>query len=109
MKGLSMTLTIVIIAIVLLVTALVILTMFGGQMAAIATIFGGLQTDTIDQDLCNQRCSAYCTAHYSEIPAGVGGFSWTALGAGNTIKHSDGSVTTCDAIMQGIGVDICKC
>jgi hypothetical protein len=63
MKGLSLTLTIVIVAIVLLVTALVIMTIFGGQMAQFIGILNPWSESMLKQSLCNQKCAAYCQGH----------------------------------------------
>ncbi len=60
MKGLSLTLQIVIIAIVLLVTALVILTIFGGQIAKILGIMDPLADETLKQTNCRNACATYC-------------------------------------------------
>jgi hypothetical protein len=76
MKGLSLTLTIVIVAIVLLVTALVIMTIFGGQIAQFIGILNPWSEAMLKQSLCNQKCAAYCQGHvgidrpvlWSEIP-----------------------------------------
>ncbi len=63
MKGLSLTLTIVIVAIVLLVTALVVMTIFGGQIAQFIGILNPWSEAMLKQSLCNQKCAAYCQGH----------------------------------------------
>jgi len=63
MKGLSTTLSIVIIAIVLLVTALVIMTIFGGSMANIIGILNPWSKEMLETNLCQQKCAAYCQAN----------------------------------------------
>ncbi|MCD6496139.1 MAG: hypothetical protein J7K54_02605 [Candidatus Aenigmarchaeota archaeon] len=72
MKGLSLTLTIVIIAIVLLVTALVIMTIFGTQMGNIMGVLGIWSTDTMKVNLCQQKCATYC-----QLNPGSPGADWS--------------------------------
>lgn len=66
MKGLSMTLEIVIIAIVLLVTALVLLTVFGGQMSNVLATLGFFQGNTVQVSQCQSLCSNWCFANRPE-------------------------------------------
>lgn len=100
MKGLSLTLSIVIIAIVLLVTALVIMTIFGAQMAQFVGILNPWSEQMLQQNLCNQRCAAYCQGHLGEAPS----HSWSDIGS---VKTQSGDVP-CSQIMAGIS-DECKC
>ena len=93
MKGLSLTLTIVIVAIVLLVTALVIMTIFGAQMANILNILNPWAKAALDQNSCNQKCAAWCMANIGKTEA-----DWT-----NDLKAPD-----CVAAMNGIA-DKCLC
>ena len=75
MKGLSLTLTIVIIAIVLLVTALVIMTIFGSQMAKIMNILTPWVDTSLKENDCRNRCASWCLSHPSTAS--------TAWGAGD--------------------------
>ena len=105
MKGLSLTLTIVIVAIVLLVTALVIMTIFGGQMAQILGILNPWSSAMLESNLCQQACSTWCQLH-----TGSPGTEWGEL----TIKTQtkpDGK--SCSLVMQeSIGstqIGKCEC
>jgi hypothetical protein len=105
MKGLSMTLEIVIIAIVLLVTALVILTIFGGQMANVLSALGILQTGTVEVSQCQTLCSNWCLANRPDPST-----PWTNLGytpAGEGAKRVE-----CSTVMAKMGTTTstnCKC
>ncbi|MBN1896824.1 MAG: hypothetical protein JW789_03820 [Candidatus Aenigmarchaeota archaeon] len=102
MKGLSMTLSIVIVAIVLLVTALVVLTIFGGQMSRFLSIFGGVQDEAVLQSACNQRCASYCMGHLND---NLNAYSWTSMGS---VKDANGKDALCSDVMNGIS-DQCTC
>ncbi len=95
MKGLSMTLSIVIVAIVLLVTALVVLTIFGGQMSRFLAIFGGVQNDAVLQSACQQKCASYCMGHMSD-PDIKNGYLWTDIGS---VTAPDGEPASCSGVM----------
>ncbi len=60
MKGMSMTLTIVVVAIVLLVTALVIMTVFGAQMAQVMGVLNPWSSSMLQSSLCQQKCATAC-------------------------------------------------
>ena len=101
MKGLSLTLTIVIVAIVLLVTALVVMTIFGGQIAQFIGILNPWSEAMLKQSLCNQRCAAYCQGHVGitdPVP-----WSNPALTIDAQSEPKD-----CSTIMSGIS-DNCIC
>ena len=107
MKGLSMTLTIVIVAIVLLVTALVIMTIFGAQMAQIVGILNPWSSSQLELSLCQQACASKCQlTDETTIP-------WPQISV-KTDAHPNGE--TCDKIMvKATGaasiseIDPCKC
>jgi hypothetical protein len=92
MKGLSLTLTIVIIAIVLLVTALVIMTIFGGQMAQIIGILNPWSTAILESNLCQQKCATYC-----QLNPGTEGTDWIDLEV--TVQGQTGP-KKCDEVMK---------
>jgi len=104
MKGLSLTLTIVIIAIVLLVTALVIMTIFGTQMGNIMGVLGIWSTDTMKVNLCQQRCAAWCQANPGLTSPKDGWRQFTvSVDKTKTPEH-------CDKVMQDAGIDTqCTC
>jgi hypothetical protein len=102
MKGLSLTLTIVIIAIVLLVTALVIMTIFGGQMAQFIGILNPWSAQVLNQNLCYQQCAAWCQGN-----PGAPGTGWDTLPRVKT-QEGDKSCGTEIGMFQVAGAD-CKC
>ena len=63
MKGLSLTLTIVIVAIVLLVTALVIITIFSSEITRIMVALGIVSNDAFTVNICQQKCAQWCSAN----------------------------------------------
>jgi len=97
MKGLSLTLQIVIIAIVLLVTALVILTIFGSQIAKILGIVDPLTDNTLKQSNCRNACATYCMLN----PSTKDPVDWSTVDQGG----SGG----CSTIMPAAGAASCKC
>lgn len=99
MKGLSLTLTIVIVAIVLLVTALVVMTIFGGQIAQFIGILNPWSEAMLKQSLCNQKCAAYCQGHVGE-----GSVEWGLIG--NIDAQSEPKA--CSTIMAEISEE-CVC
>jgi hypothetical protein len=101
MKGLSLTLTIVIIAIVLLVTALVIMTIFGGQMAQVLGILNPWSSAMLESNLCQQKCATQC--QLTSRPT----IEWNEIQI-KTQTHPDG--IGCDKVMQeAAGGNIGKC
>ncbi|MFH0956920.1 MAG: hypothetical protein V1813_03585 [Candidatus Aenigmatarchaeota archaeon] len=105
MKGLSMTLEIVIIAIVLLVTALVILTIFGGQMANVLSALGILQTSTVESSQCQTMCSNWCLVNRPDTKV-----AWTTLTFTRNKADGTGPETIgCNTIMSKLGSTECKC
>ncbi|MBN2330732.1 MAG: hypothetical protein JXC85_02855 [Candidatus Aenigmarchaeota archaeon] len=100
MKGLSLTLTIVIVAIVLLVTALVVMTIFGGQIAQFIGILNPWSEAMLKQSLCNQKCAAYCQGHVG-ISEPV---SWNTIGE----IDAQSEPKNCGTIMQDISEN-CVC
>jgi hypothetical protein len=100
MKGISLTLTIVIVAIVLLVTALVIMTVFSGQIARIMTLLGIWSDEAVAQGICKTRCSAWC----SDNPGKDGPASWTEVG--DEVVISDTVKKSCSTVMVN---QPCKC
>jgi hypothetical protein len=103
MKGLSLTLEIVIIAIVLLVTALVILTIFGGQMAQVLSALGILQSSTVESSQCQTLCSNWCL-----VNRGQAGTGWDTL----SYNKQDGTPVSCATVMSKLGTSSspnCKC
>jgi len=105
-----MTLTIVIVAIVLLVTALVIMTIFGGQMAQFMGILNPWSQGILESNLCQQACATYCQQHPNEASTPWGSLTvQTQSGrqpgncAGIMNKASGGSagVCTCVGIQTG--------
>ena len=104
MKGMSLTLTIVVIAIVLLVTALVIMTIFGAQMAQVMGILNPWSTAMLETNLCQQACATWCQLHQGQ-GGPVGG--WNDL----TVKTQTGD-ENCKVIMtRAVGTDTgtCEC
>jgi len=102
MKGLSLTLEIIIIAIVLLVTALVIMAIFGGQMATIIGILNPWSANLLEQNLCTQKCASYCQGHLGEKPE----YFWSDIGDVQTQSGAKG----CTEIMEDTKIsDKCKC
>jgi hypothetical protein len=100
MKGLTLTMEIVIIAIVLLVTALVIMTIFGGSIASFLGILNPWSQSLMEQNLCNQRCAAYCQGHLGTADVG-----WSEL----KVQTQSGT-QDCSTIMQGLTEgDKCSC
>jgi hypothetical protein len=97
MKGLSLTLEIVIIAIVLLVTALVIMTIFSGQMGNVMGILGIWSSDTMNQNYCRQQCAAWCQGNPGKPSTG-----WAEHDATWTSNSK-----TCSSIMNGLGDCTC--
>ncbi len=100
MKGLSLTLTVVIVAIVLLVTALVVMTIFGGQIAQFIGILNPWSEAMLKQSLCNQKCAAYCQGH-SGVTDPV---SWSTIGN----IDAQAEPKACSVIMADIS-DACIC
>ena len=101
MKGLSLTLTIVIIAIVLLVTALVIMTIFGSQMAKIMNILTPWVDTSLKENDCRNRCASWCLSHPSTAST-----AWGAGDANNPgVGLSQEDAATCE---QKIGAN-CQC
>jgi hypothetical protein len=110
MKGLSLTLEIVIIAIVLLVTALVILTIFGGQIAKIIGVVDPLTDTTLKQTNCRNSCATFCMMNPPTRNSqgqlvggnnqvyGTNGYEWS-IAAPNT---------DCATVMSGLALG-CKC
>jgi len=98
MKGLTLTMEIVIIAIVLLVTALVIMTIFGGSIASFLGILNPWSAALMEQNLCNQRCAAWCQGHL-----GTADVAWSDL----KVQTQSGE-QACSTIMTGIS-DKCSC
>jgi hypothetical protein len=92
MKGLSLTLEIVIIAIVLLVTALVILTIFGGQMQSILATLGFFQGNTVQMTQCQTMCTNWCFANPGDV--GKAGKPWGEL----TFDYQ-GKLINCGTVM----------
>ncbi len=103
MKGLSLTLSIVIIAIVLLVTALVIMTIFGTQISSVMNTLGIWSTDTLKVNLCQQKCATWCQLNPTE--SGPSGGSW----GGMTVQTDDGKTWNCDVEMPKAGKEKCIC
>ena len=99
MKGLSLTLTVVIVAIVLLVTALVVMTIFGGQIAQFIGILNPWSENMLKQSLCNQKCAAYCQGHIGE-----GSVPWSTIGS----IDAQSDPKACSTIMGEIS-DECAC
>lgn len=97
MKGLSLTMEIVIIAIVLLVTALVVMTIFSGQMGSIMTILGIWSSDTMQQNFCRQKCAAWCQVNIGKTAPSD---NWNSF----TIEKSD---VKCSTVMAQLGS--CSC
>ena len=91
MKGLSLTLTIVIIAIVLLVTALVIMTIFGAQMAQVMGILNPWSSAMLESNLCQQKCSTQC--QLSRLPT----IPWVSM---SVITQSHPNGQDCATIMM---------
>ena len=79
MKGLTLTLEVIIIAIVLLVTALVIMTIFGGQIAQFIGIINPWSEQMLNQNLCYQQCATWCQGN-----PGESGQPWDGIGKINT-------------------------
>jgi len=103
MKGLSLTLELVIIAIVLLVTALVIMTIFGGQIAAIVGILNPWSQSMLESNLCQQSCATWCQLH-----TGSAETDWSSL----IIKTQSNPSKSCTDVMReslGSNADIGKC
>lgn len=106
MKGLSLTLTIVIVAIVLLVTALVIMTIFGAQMAQIMGVLNPWSSAMLETNLCQQACSTWCS-----LNPGDTGPDWGVL----KVTTQTESAKSCELVMReslGPDADIsggCKC
>jgi hypothetical protein len=100
MKALSLPLTIVIIAIVLLVVALVIMTIFTGQMASIIGFLNPWAQKTVSENLCYDSCASWCRGHIGEKS-----IEWSELKV-----DTQGGEKSCDSIMQeAMGDDIGKC
>ncbi len=100
MKALSLPLTIVIIAIVLLVVALVIMTVFSGQMASIIGFLNPWAEKTVSENLCYDECASWCRGH-----VGDPSIDWKDL----KVDTQSGE-KTCDGIMtEAMGEDIGKC
>ncbi len=100
MKALSLPLTIVIIAIVLLVTALVVTTIFGGQIAQFVGVLNPWAQKSISENLCYDRCASWCRGH-----AGDPGPAWSEL----EVDTQSGKIN-CDEIMrEAMGEDIGSC
>jgi hypothetical protein len=96
MKGLSLTLTIVIVAIVLLVTALVVMTIFGAQMANILNILNPWAKGALDQNSCRQQCASWCMANVGKTEA-----DWSSdLKAPDCVKAMEGISTKCLCTQQ---------
>jgi hypothetical protein len=74
MKGLSMTMNVIIIAIVLLVTALVVMTIFGGQIAQFLGILNPWSAGMLESNLCSQACATWCS-----LNQGSSGTDWSTL------------------------------
>ncbi len=98
MKGLTLTMEIVIIAIVLLVTALVIMTIFGGSIASFLGILNPWSASLMEQNLCNQRCASWCQGHLGSPTK-----AWSEL----DVQTQTGQ-QYCNTIMSGIS-DECSC
>lgn len=105
MKGLSLTLEIVIIAIVLLVTALVILTVFGGQMANVLSALGIVQTNTVQVSQCQTMCSNWCLTNRPSPSAEWTLFFFTPAGTTTPVQCS----TVMANMKDSTGVSKCKC
>lgn len=104
MKGLSLTLTIVIIAIVLLVTALVIMTIFSSQMSQVLGILNPWSTAILESNLCQQKCATQC--QLTQLPT----IEWSSIRV-KTQTNPEG--IGCDTIMRRAAgsdaIDNCKC
>jgi hypothetical protein len=105
MKGLSLTLTIVIIAIVLLVTALVIMTIFGGQMAQVLGILNPWSSAMLETNLCQQACATWCQLHQ-----GQPGTDWSALDVDTqTQENKPCNVIMQESVGEGANIGTCRC
>jgi len=100
MKGLTLTMEIVIIAIVLLVTALVIMTIFGGAIASVFGILNPWSETMMEQNPCSQRCAAWCQGHL-----GTASVEWTS--SDMNVQTQSGP-KSCATIMSGLGAQ-CSC
>ena len=98
MKGLMLTMEIVVIAIVLLVTALVVMTIFGGQIAQFIGIINPWSATVLSENLCNQQCASWCQGHL-----GSTGVQWSSL----TVQTQSGS-KQCGEVMSAIS-ESCAC
>jgi hypothetical protein len=102
MKGLSLTLSIVVVAIALIVTVLVVTTVFNKEIANFVSILNPWAEEKSMENLCQDRCASYC-----RMNIGKAGTDWKDLGI--TIR---GETTQCDEVMSSIlGEDIgsCRC
>jgi hypothetical protein len=102
MKALSLPLTIVIIAVVLLVSALVVMTVFSGQMAQFIGVLNPWSQQRISESLCYDQCASWCRAH-----AGEAGLEWADVEV-----ETQGGTSTCDGIMRevmGEQIGSCQC
>jgi len=99
MKGLTLTLQVIIVAIVLLVTALVVMTIFGGQIGQFISTLNPWSENMLKQNLCSQKCAAWCQGN-----PGKPGIDW------GTLKTIDAQTAPkdCASIMADIAPD-CKC
>ncbi|UCD02715.1 MAG: hypothetical protein JSV63_02915 [Candidatus Aenigmatarchaeota archaeon] len=108
MKGLSLTLSIVIIAIVLLVTALVIMTIFGSQIAQILSILNPWSQQALESNLCQQKCATWCQLNpgLTSPPNG-----WNEFTIDRTLPDNSKKPVPCGEIMTtaaGAGTT-CRC
>jgi len=102
MKGLSLTLEVIVIAIVLVVTILVVITVFNKQIAQFLATINPWSEEKAMYSLCQDKCSTYCTAHLGES-----GTEWTAM----DITYR-GETKNCDDVMKKVLGDekgTCKC
>jgi len=77
----NITLTVVVSAIVILITALVVITIFGGSM-------GNIATTTQGKSVCEASCTSSCRS------LGVPPITWNA----ETVRDANGNPTTCQAL-----------
>jgi len=77
----NITLTVVVSAIVILITALVVITIFGGSM-------GNIATTTQGKSVCEASCTSSCRS------LGVPPITWNA----ETVRDANNKLTTCQAL-----------
>ncbi len=94
--------TIIIIAVVLLVAALVVMTIFSGQIAQFIGVLNPWSQQRISENLCYDQCASWCRAH-----AGEAGQEWSDVEV-----ETQGGTRKCDSIMQevmGDEIGSCQC